>query len=110
MSIWWWRTAQEIPALLHAIIFLSAGHQALIEGNQENLPHATQKSSEAAVRHRGESLHILNKILVDPVRAVTEANILTVAAHHSVEVGTRVQADYFTLYGSITFANNYLGY
>jgi hypothetical protein len=89
MSIWWWRNALSAPALLHALLFLSAGHQAAIEGSQGDVSMVMQKSSRDSVRYRVESLHILNEILGDPIRAITEANILVVAAHHSIEVRLR---------------------
>jgi hypothetical protein len=87
MSIWWWRKALDCPALLHALPFLSAGHQASLQGNQtQDLTSAMQRSGRDSIRFRGESLRNLNGILVDPVRAVIEINILVVAAHHSIEV------------------------
>lgn len=87
MSIWWWQKAITQPALLQALLFLSAGHKAALECNSEVSMTAVQKSIKDSVRLRGDALGTLSHILQDPIKAIGESNTLIVASLLAIEVG-----------------------
>lgn len=87
MSVWWWQKAITQPALLQALLFLSAGHKATLENNNEVSSTAVQKSMKDSVQLRGDALGTLKYILQDPVKAVAESNTLIVASLLAIEVG-----------------------
>lgn len=89
MSIWWWQKAIAQPALLQALLFLSAGHQAALECNNGVSSTAVQKSIKDSIRLRGDAIGNLKNILQDPIQAVGESNTLIVASLLAIEVGIR---------------------
>ncbi|KAF7182374.1 hypothetical protein CNMCM7691_001854 [Aspergillus felis] len=85
MSIWWWQRAISQPALLQALLFLTAGHHATLESNNGVASTAIEKSIKDSLRLRGNTLKTLNDILQDPVKAVAESTTLIVASLVAIE-------------------------
>ncbi|EAW07118.1 uncharacterized protein ACLA_018220 [Aspergillus clavatus NRRL 1] len=85
MSIWWWQRAINQPALLQALLFLTAGHQATLESNSGVSEQAIQKSTKDSLRLRGNTLKALNNILQDPIKAVAESTTLIVGSLVAIE-------------------------
>ncbi|KAE8395637.1 hypothetical protein BDV23DRAFT_96571 [Aspergillus alliaceus] len=93
MSIWWWQRAITQPALLQALLFLTAGHHATLESNNGVSSTAIQRSIKDSLRLRGDTLKTLNHILQDPVKAVAESTTLIVASLVAIEaVDANVEA------------------
>jgi hypothetical protein len=86
MSIWWWQRAITQPALLQALLFLTAGHHATLESNNGVSPQAIQRSMKDSLSLRGNTLQALNHILQDPAKAVAESTTLIVASLVAIEV------------------------
>lgn len=87
MSIWWWQKAITQPALLQALLFLTAGHQATLESSNGVSSPVTKKSMQDSLHLRGDTLKTLNNIMQDPLRAVAESTVLVVASLVAIEVG-----------------------
>ncbi|PKX91517.1 uncharacterized protein P174DRAFT_452813 [Aspergillus novofumigatus IBT 16806] len=85
MSIWWWQRAISQPALLQALLFLTAGHHATLESNNGVSSTAIEKSIKDSLRLRGNTLKTLNDILHDPIKAVAESTTLIVASLVAIE-------------------------
>jgi hypothetical protein len=85
MSIWWWQRAVSQPALLQALLFLTAGHHATLESNNGVSSTAIEKSIKDSLRLRGNTLKTLNDILQDPIKAVAESTTLIVASLVAIE-------------------------
>ncbi|RHZ56138.1 uncharacterized protein CDV56_100127 [Aspergillus thermomutatus] len=85
MSIWWWQRAISQPALLQALLFLTAGHHATLESNNGVSSTAIEKSIKDSLRLRGSTLKNLNDILQDPMKAVAESTTLVVASLVAIE-------------------------
>ncbi|EED20056.1 conserved hypothetical protein [Talaromyces stipitatus ATCC 10500] len=85
MGMWWWQKAITEPALLQALLFLSAGHKAALESNSGVSSMAVRKSFKDSFRLRGGALCNLKYILQDPVMAVAESNTLIVAFLLAIE-------------------------
>ncbi|KAL3462457.1 hypothetical protein BJX64DRAFT_259176 [Aspergillus heterothallicus] len=85
MSQWWWQKAITQPALLQALLFLTAGHQATLESSNGVSSRVIQKSMRDSLHLRGDTLKTLNKIMMDPVRAVAESTTLVVASLVAIE-------------------------
>ncbi|KAE8350049.1 hypothetical protein BDV28DRAFT_151295 [Aspergillus coremiiformis] len=85
MSIWWWQRAITQPALLQALLFLTAGHHATLESNNGVSSQAIQRSMKDSLSLRGNTLQTLNHILQDPVKAVAESTTLVVASLVAIE-------------------------
>lgn len=93
MSIWWWQRAITQPALLQALLFLTAGHHATLESNNGVSSTAIQRSIKDSLRLRGDTLKTLNHILQDPVKAIAESTTLIVASLVAIEaVDANVEA------------------
>jgi hypothetical protein len=86
MSQWWWQKAITQPALLQALLFLTAGHQATLESSNGVSSRVIQKSMRDMLHLRGDTLKTLNNIMMDPVRAVAESTTLVVASLVAIEV------------------------
>ncbi|KAJ0418852.1 hypothetical protein BJY00DRAFT_324644 [Aspergillus carlsbadensis] len=91
MGMWWWQKAITQPALLQAILFLSAGHQASLELHSGVDPQVVQKTFRKCLQLRGSVLSTLNDILQDPHNAVAEATTLVIA---SLASGEAVNANF----------------
>jgi hypothetical protein len=87
MSIWWWQKAITQPALLKALLFLTAGHQATLESASGVSSLVIKKSMQDSLHLRGDTLKILNNIMRDPLGAVAESTTLVVASLVAIEVG-----------------------
>ncbi|KAL5332700.1 hypothetical protein BJX70DRAFT_392789 [Aspergillus crustosus] len=85
MSIWWWQKATTQPALLRALLFLAAGHQATLLTASGTASSAVQKAIKDCLFLRGDALKILNNIMQDPARAVAESAALAVASLVTIE-------------------------
>ncbi|KAL3485003.1 hypothetical protein BJX62DRAFT_44813 [Aspergillus germanicus] len=85
MSQWWWQKAITQPALLQALLFLTAGHQATLESSNGVSSKVIQKSMRDMLHLRGDTLKTLNNIMMDPVRAVAESTTLVVASLVAIE-------------------------
>ncbi|KAF7136989.1 hypothetical protein CNMCM5793_006740 [Aspergillus hiratsukae] len=85
MSIWWWQRAISQPALLQALLFLTAGHHATLESNNGVSSTAIEKSIKDSLHLRGNTLKTLNNILQDPMKAVAESTTLIVASLVAIE-------------------------
>ncbi|KAL2797300.1 hypothetical protein BJX66DRAFT_108533 [Aspergillus keveii] len=85
MSQWWWQKAITQPALLQALLFLTAGHQATLESSNGVSSRVIQKSMRDMLHLRGDTLKTLNNIMMDPVRAVAESTTLVVASLVAIE-------------------------
>ncbi|KAL5340307.1 hypothetical protein BJX70DRAFT_123603 [Aspergillus crustosus] len=85
MSTWWWQKAITQPALLQALLFLTAGHQATLESTSGISARAVQKSLSDSLHLRGDTLKTLNNIMQDPGRAVAESTTLVVASLVAIE-------------------------
>ncbi|EAW17372.1 uncharacterized protein NFIA_072870 [Aspergillus fischeri NRRL 181] len=85
MSIWWWQRAISQPALLQALLFLTAGHHATLKSNNGVVSTASEKSIKDSLRLRGNTLKTLNDILQDPIKAVAESTTLIVASLVAIE-------------------------
>ncbi|KKK18816.1 hypothetical protein ARAM_003261 [Aspergillus rambellii] len=85
MSVWWWQRAITQPALLQALLFLTAGHQATLESINGISSRAIQKSTKDSLRLRGDTLKTLNGIMRDPMKAVAESTTLIVASLVAIE-------------------------
>ncbi|KAJ0413517.1 hypothetical protein BJY00DRAFT_58571 [Aspergillus carlsbadensis] len=85
MSQWWWRKAITQPALLQALLFLTAGHQATLESSSGVSSRVIQKSMRDSLHLRGDTLKTLNNIMMDPLRAVAETTTLVVASLVAIE-------------------------
>ncbi|KAL2841754.1 hypothetical protein BJY01DRAFT_249422 [Aspergillus pseudoustus] len=85
MSQWWWQKAITQPALLQALLFLTAGHQATLESSSGVSSQVIQKSMRDSLHLRGDTLKTLNNIMMDPVRAVAESTTLVVASLVAIE-------------------------
>ncbi|PCG99393.1 Protein of unknown function DUF3468 [Penicillium occitanis (nom. inval.)] len=85
MSIWWWQKAITQPALLQALLFLTAGHQATLESSNGVSSPVTKKSMQDSLHLRGDTLKTLNNIMQDPLRAVAESTVLVVASLVAIE-------------------------
>ncbi|CEL03952.1 hypothetical protein ASPCAL05088 [Aspergillus calidoustus] len=93
MSQWWWQKAITQPALLQALLFLTAGHQATLESSNGVSSRVIQKSMRDMLHLRGDTLKTLNNIMMDPVRAVAESTTLVVASLVAIEaVDANVEA------------------
>jgi hypothetical protein len=84
--MWWWQRAIAQPALLQALLFLTAGHQATLELNNGISSRVIQKSIRDSLHLRGNTLKTLNNIMQDPARAVAESTTLVVASLVAIEV------------------------
>ncbi|OOQ84516.1 hypothetical protein PEBR_29840 [Penicillium brasilianum] len=85
MSMWWWQKAITQPALLKALLFLTAGHQATLESSNGVSSLVIKKSMRDSLHLRGDTLTTLNNIMQDPVRAVAESTTLVVASLVAIE-------------------------
>ncbi|KAL4873112.1 hypothetical protein BDV12DRAFT_209104 [Aspergillus spectabilis] len=85
MSQWWWQKAITQPALLQALLFLTAGHQATLESTSGISSRVVRKSMRDSLHLRGDTLKTLNNIMQDPVRAVAESTTLVVASLVAIE-------------------------
>jgi hypothetical protein len=81
----WWQKAITQPALLRALLFFTAGHQATLESNN-GISQAAQTSLRDSLQLRGGALQTLNNIMRDPVKAVAESTTLVVASLVAMEV------------------------
>ncbi|KAL2844554.1 hypothetical protein BJY01DRAFT_248065 [Aspergillus pseudoustus] len=86
ISTYWWRQAITQPALLQALMFLAAGHQASLQlssgcPSQE----LAFKSLRDSLRSRGDSLRLLQEIIQDPAWAVAESTGLAIATLVTIE-------------------------
>ncbi|KAL4862452.1 hypothetical protein BDV12DRAFT_207197 [Aspergillus spectabilis] len=84
-SIWWWQKAITQPALFHALLFLAAGHQAMLESTSGLCLWTVQKSRRDSLCLRGNSLKVLKNIMQDPTMAVKESTAFAVAALVAIE-------------------------
>ncbi|CEN60498.1 hypothetical protein ASPCAL02935 [Aspergillus calidoustus] len=80
----WWQKAITQPALLRALLFFTAGHQATLESNN-GISQAAQTSLRDSLQLRGGALQTLNNIMRDPVKAVAESTTLVVASLVAME-------------------------
>ncbi|KAL4883496.1 hypothetical protein BJY04DRAFT_26343 [Aspergillus karnatakaensis] len=85
MSIWWWQKAITQPALLQALLFLTAGHQATLESRSGISMRTIQRSMRDSLQLRGSTLKNLNDIMQDPLKAVAESTTLVVASLVAIE-------------------------
>ncbi|GLI74739.1 hypothetical protein PoHVEF18_002986 [Penicillium ochrochloron] len=85
MSMWWWQKAITQPALLQALLFLTAGHQATLESSSGVSSLVIKKSMRDSLHLRGDTLKTLNNIMQDPLRAVAESTTLVVASLVAIE-------------------------
>jgi hypothetical protein len=86
MSIWWWQKAITLPALLQALLFLTAGHDATLKSTNGVSSTAVQKTMKDFFHLRGSTLKTLNDLLQDPTKAVAESTTLIVASLVAIEV------------------------
>ncbi|KAL3443952.1 hypothetical protein BJX65DRAFT_311431 [Aspergillus insuetus] len=84
ISMGWWQKAITQPALLRALLFFTAGHQATLESNN-GISQTAQKSLRDSLQLRGGALQTLNDIMRDPVKAVAESTTLVVASLVAME-------------------------
>ncbi|KAL4882948.1 hypothetical protein BJY04DRAFT_31365 [Aspergillus karnatakaensis] len=85
MSNWWWQKGTTQPALLRALLFLAAGHQATMETTHGLSSRVVQKSMRDCLYLRGETLKVLNSVMQDPQRALAESTALAVASLVTIE-------------------------
>ncbi|KAJ5355125.1 uncharacterized protein N7496_012337 [Penicillium cataractarum] len=85
MSVWWWQKAITQPALLQALLFLTAGHQATLESSNGVSSLVIKKSMRDSLHLRGDTLKMLNNIMQDPLTAVAESTTLVVASLVAIE-------------------------
>lgn len=86
MSIWWWQKAITLPALLQALLFLTAGHHATLESNNGVSSLTIRKTINDSLHLRSNTLKTLNDLLQDPAKAVAESTTLIVASLVAIEV------------------------
>ncbi|KAL3462367.1 hypothetical protein BJX64DRAFT_288488 [Aspergillus heterothallicus] len=84
ISMGWWQKAITQPALLRALLFFTAGHQATLESNN-GISQTAQKSLRDSLQLRGGALQTLNDIMRDPIKAVAESTTLVVASLVAME-------------------------
>ncbi|KAH7186711.1 hypothetical protein DER44DRAFT_681546 [Fusarium oxysporum] len=85
MSIWWWQKAITLPALLQALLFLTAGHHATLESNNGVSALSIKKTMRDSLHLRGNTLKTLNDLLQDPTKAAAESTTLIVASLVAIE-------------------------
>ncbi|KAH6974904.1 hypothetical protein EDB80DRAFT_741296 [Ilyonectria destructans] len=85
MSIWWWQKAITLPALLQALLFLTAGHHATLESNNGVSSLTIRKTINDSLHLRSNTLKTLNDLLQDPAKAVAESTTLIVASLVAIE-------------------------
>ncbi|KAH7176191.1 hypothetical protein EDB81DRAFT_33312 [Dactylonectria macrodidyma] len=85
MSIWWWQKAIALPALLQALLFLTAGHHATLESNNGVSSLTIRKTMNDSLHLRSNTLKTLNNLLQDPAKAVAESTTLIVASLVAIE-------------------------
>ncbi|KAL4864693.1 hypothetical protein BDV12DRAFT_205583 [Aspergillus spectabilis] len=85
MGMWWWQRAITQPALLQAILFLTANHLAALESNSGISSQTVQKSIRDSLHLRGETLRILHDIMQDPAKSMAKSTPLIVAIFVAAE-------------------------
>ncbi|KAL2812616.1 hypothetical protein BJX63DRAFT_443402 [Aspergillus granulosus] len=86
ISTYWWRHAITQPALLQALLFLAAGHQASLQlSNKSSSQEVALKALRDSLHSRGDSLRLLQNIIQDPAWAVAESTGLTIATLVTIE-------------------------
>ncbi|KAL3461540.1 hypothetical protein BJX64DRAFT_289153 [Aspergillus heterothallicus] len=93
ISTYWWRQAITQPALLQALMFLAAGHQASLQLSSGRSSSSSSSSSQDiavrairdSLRSRGDSLRLLQEIIRDPAWAVAESTGLAIATLVTIE-------------------------
>ncbi|KAL3449847.1 hypothetical protein BJX65DRAFT_294470 [Aspergillus insuetus] len=89
ISTYWWRQAITQPALLQALMFLAAGHQASLQltnnAHGRNSQETAFRALKDSLRSRGDSLKLLQDIIRDPGWAVAESTGLAIATLVTIE-------------------------
>ncbi|KAJ0417494.1 hypothetical protein BJY00DRAFT_200115 [Aspergillus carlsbadensis] len=88
ISTYWWRQAITQPALLQALLFLAAGHQAslqLTNAHGRDSQGMALRALNDSLRSRGDSLKLLQDIIKDPGWAVAESTGLAIATLVTIE-------------------------
>lgn len=86
MNTWWTERSLISTALLYTKLCVGAGHKAGLESRSGVSSEASRKSLGDCIKFRTSAIRALNDLLQDPVTAVAESTVLTVASIVTVEV------------------------
>ncbi|KAI2788579.1 hypothetical protein POX_e06598 [Penicillium oxalicum] len=85
MNTWWTERSLISTALLYTKLCVGAGHKAGLESRSGVSSEASRKSLGDCIKFRTSAIRALNDLLQDPVTAVAESTVLTVASIVTIE-------------------------